>query len=86
MAPGDSYARDRLALAGLRIAEAANRLALQEEVVARLPCDTPDRARAEVLLEAMRQSFTLMLTDRAMTLQELAGRPRPWGAGFFPLG
>src|SRR3954449_12756762 len=81
MAPGGSYAQDRLALAELRIAEAANRLALQEEVVAHLPCDTPDRARAEELLEAMRQSLTLMLTDRAMTLQELAGRPQQWGEG-----
>ena len=82
MVPGDSFARDRLALAGLRIAEAATRLALQEEVVARLPRDTPDRARAEVSLEAMRQSFTLMLTDRAMILQELADRPRQLGVGF----
>jgi hypothetical protein len=78
MAPGGSYVRDRLALAELHIAEAANRLALQEEAIAHLPRDTPDRARAEVLLEAMRQSFTLMLTRRATILHELADRPRPW--------
>jgi hypothetical protein len=72
MTPSDRQARDHLALADRHIAEAVDRLASQEEAVARLLPGTVARATAEGLLATMRQSFALMLAHRAMILRELS--------------
>jgi hypothetical protein len=72
MTPSDRQARDHLALADRHIAEAVDRLASQEEAVARLLPGTVDRATAEGLLATMRQSFALMLAHRATILRELS--------------
>lgn len=76
MVPSDNLERRHLALAERHIAEARERLTLQEATVARLPLDTPGRDAAETLLAVMRQSFDLMLAHRATILDELAaGKP-----------
>jgi hypothetical protein len=83
MALSVRHMREHLALAELHIDAAVDRLALQEEAAARLLPDTADRDAAERLLSTMGQSYTLMLTRRAMiqiqerACQEAHARVRP---------
>ena len=71
MVPSDRSTRDHLALAELHLAQAVDRLALQEEAATRFARGSAGRDVADDLLATFRRTLDLMAAHRAMILREL---------------